>query len=83
MINFIGIRSDLLEYVCDKATSKQNMYLPGSHIPIYHPDKLKEEKPDVIVILPWNISYEIVKDLEYTRSWGAELITLMPQICHL
>jgi hypothetical protein len=59
---------------------KQNRYLPGTHIPVYAPEKIQETKPDVIIILPWNIQQEIRDTLEYTQQWGAELYVPIPEV---
>ena len=60
ILNYAGIRPDLLPYVCDAAPSKQGKYMPGSHIPILSPEILKDRKPDYILILPWNIATEVI-----------------------
>tara|TARA_X000000950_G_scaffold277437_1_gene366865 strand:- start:27211 stop:28434 length:1224 start_codon:yes stop_codon:yes gene_type:complete len=79
-INYAGIKSDLISFVCDAAPSKQGKFLPGSQIPVYHPDFIKKHKPDYIVILPWNISDEIIMQLSYVREWGCKFITAVPKI---
>lgn len=78
--NYFGIRPDLVEFVCDRAPSKVGKYLPGCHIPIVPEEYLKEQKPDYIIIIPWNIKPEIAKQLSYAREWGAKFITLIPNI---
>ena len=80
ILNYAGIRTDLLSFVCDSAPSKQGKFMPGSHIPILTPDALKEAKPDYILILPWNLKKEIIKQLAYTRKWKAKFITAIPKI---
>tara|TARA_B100000900_G_scaffold380278_1_gene365873 strand:- start:4560 stop:5783 length:1224 start_codon:yes stop_codon:yes gene_type:complete len=80
LLNFCGIKKDLISYVCDASPSKQGKYLPGSHIPIFHPNKIKLEKPEYIIILPWNISQEIMIQLSYVREWGAKFVTVIPQL---
>jgi len=80
LLNYAGIKPDLLPYVCDSAPSKQGKYLPGSHIPIHHPDVLGERKPDVILILPWNIRAEVEQQLAYVREWGAKFVVAVPSI---
>ncbi|MBQ3310799.1 class I SAM-dependent methyltransferase [bacterium] len=79
LFNYCGIGTDLIDYSVDLNPHKQNTYLPGCHIPVYHPDKIKETKPDYIFIAPWNIKDEIVKQLEYTKSWGAKFIVAIPE----
>ncbi len=78
LLNFCGIRTDLLGYTVDRNTYKQGKYLPGSRIPIFAPEKIAETRPDAILILPWNLAREIGAQLAYTAEWGAELITPIP-----
>jgi SAM-dependent methyltransferase len=78
LLNYCGIRSDLLEYTVDRNPYKQGKYTPGTHIPIYSPDMLAETAPDVILILPWNLATEISRQLSYTGRWGARLATPIP-----
>ena len=80
LLNYCGIGKEFIEYTVDLNPHKQGKYLPGNRILIYNPDKIKEDKPDYIIILPWNIVNEIVKQLEYTREWSCKLITLIPNI---
>ncbi len=80
LLNYCGIGKDFIEYTVDMNPHKQGKYLPGTHIPIYSPDKIKEDNPDYIIILPWNIVDEITKQLEYTKEWNCKLTTLIPNI---
>jgi 2-polyprenyl-3-methyl-5-hydroxy-6-metoxy-1,4-benzoquinol methylase len=80
LLNYCGIRTDLLDYTVDRNPYKQGMVLPGTHIPIRHPDVLAEDRPDYILILPWNLKEEIVAQLEYARAWGAQFIVPIPQV---
>ena len=80
ILNYAGIGPDLLPYVCDSAPSKQGKYMPGSHIPILSPDALKEKKPEYIIILPWNISKEIIDEYSYVKEWGAKFVTAVPEL---
>ena len=80
LLNYCGIRKDLLNYVADLTPFKQGKYLPQSHIPVVGEEKLKETKPDNILILPWNFKDSIKKRLEYTREWGAKLIVPIPKL---
>ena len=79
-LNYCGIKSDIIDYVVDASPHKQDKYLPLSHIPIVCEDVLKKEKPDYIIILPWNLRDEIVKQLHYTKTWEAKLVTAIPEI---
>jgi len=78
LLNFCGIRSDLIELTVDRNPHKHGKFLPGTHIPIYPPDTIDETRPDYIVILPWNLQHEIATQLAYTRDWGAQLIVPIP-----
>tara|TARA_B100000315_G_C14582301_1_gene591135 strand:+ start:2149 stop:3372 length:1224 start_codon:yes stop_codon:yes gene_type:complete len=80
LLNFGGIKPDLVSYVCDAAPSKQGKYLPGSNIPIFLPDIIKKEKPDYVLILPWNIVEEISKQLSFIRDWGGKFVTAVPEM---
>ena len=80
LLNYCGIRSDLINFVVDKSPSKQNKYLPGSHISICNEDRIRELKPDYIVILPWNLTNEIMKQLDYVRSWNCKFLTAIPDL---
>jgi 2-polyprenyl-3-methyl-5-hydroxy-6-metoxy-1,4-benzoquinol methylase len=80
LLNHCGIRSDLLAYTVDRSPYKQGMFLPGTHIPIFAPNKLAETKPDYILVLPWNLRDEITGQLEYVRSWGGRLVFPIPAL---
>lgn len=80
LLNHCGVRSDLLEYTVDRSPHKQGRFLPGTHIPIYAPERLAETKPDYILVLPWNLREEISEQLSYVRSWGARLVFPIPAL---
>ena len=80
LLNYAGIKQDLLPYVCDAATSKQGRFLPGSHIPILPPGVLRERRPDVVLILPWNIAEEVVAQHRYVREWGGQFAVAVPRM---
>lgn len=79
-INYAGVRRDFIKFVVDKNPAKQGQYLPGCRIPISNEERLKAEKPDYIVILPWNLREEICEQLDYAREWGALFVTAIPSI---
>jgi len=79
LLNYCGIRSDFLDYVVDRSPYKQGKFLPGTHIPIYHPDKIRETKPDYVLILPWNLKDEIIPQLRYVKEWGGQLVVPIPE----
>lgn len=78
LLNYAGVKPDLLSFVCDAAPSKQGKYLPGSHIPVFAPERLREEKPDVVLILPWNIASEVMQHTSYIREWDGKYVTAVP-----
>ena len=80
LLNYAGVKPDLLPYVCDAAPSKQGKYLPGTHIPIEHPDILRERKPDIVLILPWNIQAEVMQQMADIRKWGGKFVVAVPSI---
>ncbi|MDX3000072.1 class I SAM-dependent methyltransferase [Kribbella solani] len=80
LLNHCGIREDLLPYTVDRSPHKHGMYLPGTHIPIFAPERLAETRPDYIVILPWNLRAEIVHQLGYAREWGAKFVVPIPRL---
>ena len=80
LLNHCGIRSDLLSYTVDRSPFKQGKFLPGTHIPIYAPERLAETKPDYILVLPWNLRDEISRQLGYVGSWGGKLVFPIPEL---
>ncbi len=80
MINFCGIKSDMIEFVTDLNPHKQGKYLPASHIPVVNEDYLKREKPDYVIILPWNLREEIMDQLSYIEQWGGRFVIAIPQL---
>jgi SAM-dependent methyltransferase len=80
LLHYCGIGKDLIEYTVDRSPYKQGRFLPGSHIPIHHPDRIRETKPDYVVILPWNLKDEIVEQLEFIREWGGRSVVPIPKL---
>ena len=80
LLNHCGIRSDLLSYTVDRCPVKQGKFLPGTHIPIYAPERLAETRPDYVLVLPWNLRQEISSQLGYIRSWGGRLVFPIPEL---
>lgn len=80
LLNYAGVKPDLLPFVCDAAPAKQGKYMPGSHIPILSPQAIAARRPDFIVILPWNLSDEVMEQLSFARSWGAQFVTAVPRL---
>lgn len=83
LLNFAGVRPDLLPYVCDAAPSKQGKFLPGSHIPILPPAALIERQPDFVLILPWNIVAEVRQQNHFIREWGGKFVIAVPSLAAL
>jgi len=80
LLNYAGIKPDLLSFVCDAAPYKQGKYLPGSRIPVLAPEALKVNRPDYVVIMPWNISDEIMNQVSYIREWGGRFVIAVPKL---
>jgi hypothetical protein len=78
LLNHCGIRTDLLAYTVDRSPVKQGKFLPGTHIPIYAPERLAETKPDYVLVLPWNLREELTRQLMYVRDWGGRLVFPIP-----
>jgi SAM-dependent methyltransferase len=80
LLHYCGIGKDLIEYTVDRSVYKQGRHLPGSRIPIYAPQHIYETKPDYIIILPWNLKDEIMKQLQFAREWGARFVVPIPRL---
>ena len=80
LLNYCGVRHDLIDFVVDANPNKQNKYLPASHIPVVNEMHLKETRPDYIIILPWNLKHEILEQLSYAKKWGAKFVIPVPSL---
>jgi hypothetical protein len=80
LLNYCGIRTDFLDYTVDRSPHKQGLYLPGTRIPIHHPDRIAQTRPDYVLILPWNLRDEIVEQLAYVREWGGRFVVAIPEV---
>jgi SAM-dependent methyltransferase len=80
LLNYCGVRSDLLDYTVDRNPYKQGKFLPGTHIPIHHPDRIQETRPDYLLILPWNLKHEIKQQLASIREWGGKFVVPIPRV---
>ena len=78
LLNYCGIRTDLLDYTVDRNPYKHGLYTPGTHIPIFPPEKIAETRPDYVLVLPWNLIDEIAAQLDYIADWGGQLIVPVP-----
>jgi 2-polyprenyl-3-methyl-5-hydroxy-6-metoxy-1,4-benzoquinol methylase len=83
LLNYCGVRGDFLDFTVDRSPHKQGCYLPGTRLPILHPDKLKEARPDYVLILPWNLKDEIVQQVGYIRDWGGRFVVPIPEVAVL
>jgi hypothetical protein len=80
LLNYCGIRNDFLDYTVDRSPHKQGCFLPGSRIPILHPETIEKTKPDYVIILPWNIKDEIMAQMSNIRKWGGQFVVLIPSV---
>ncbi|HZD22547.1 MAG TPA: class I SAM-dependent methyltransferase [Acidimicrobiia bacterium] len=80
LLNHCGIREDLLSYTVDRSPHKQGLFLPGTHIPIHHPERIADDRPDYVLVLPWNLRAELTEQLDYVRSWGGKLVFPIPEL---
>ena len=81
LLNYAGIKPDLLPFISDVAPSKQGKYMPGSHIPILPPQGMRDFKPDYLLILPWNIADEVMQQNSFIREWGGQFVMAVPELC--
>jgi hypothetical protein len=80
LLNYCGIRTDFLDYTVDRNPYKHGLALPGTHVPVFPPEKIAETRPDYILILPWNLKDEIIDQLSYVRDWGARFVIPIPEV---
>jgi SAM-dependent methyltransferase len=80
LMNYAGVKPDLIAFVCDAAAAKQNKFMPGSHIPIFTPDEMRNRRPDYVVVLPWNIADEVIKSNSFVREWGGKFVVAVPEL---
>jgi hypothetical protein len=80
LLNYCGIRTDFLDYTVDRNPYKHGKFLPGTHIPIYPPERIRESMPEYVLILPWNLKREIMDQLAYIREWGGKFVVPIPEV---
>ena len=80
LLNYCGVKRDFIPFTVDRNPYKQGRYLPGSRIPIFHPDRIRQVKPDFVIIMPWNFRDEIVAQLDFIRGWGGRFVTFIPRV---
>ena len=80
LLNYCGIRRDFIDYTVDLSPHKQGKFLPGTHIPVYAPEKIRDTQPDYVLVLPWNIKDEIMAQMSYIREWGGQFVLPIPEV---
>ena len=80
LLNYCGIRDDLVDYTVDRSPHKQGHFLPGTHLPVYPPSHVRETRPDYLLILPWNLQDEIVREMGFIREWGGRFVIPIPEL---
>ena len=80
LLNYCGIRTDMISYTVDRSPHKQGSFLPGTRIPIYAPEKIRETKPDYVFILPWNLKEEVMQQMAHIRDWGGKFVVPIPTV---
>jgi hypothetical protein len=80
LLNYCGVRTDFIDYTVDRSPHKQGLFLPGTHIPIHAPDRIRETKPDYVLVLPWNLKDEIIRQMADIREWGGRFVVPIPRL---
>jgi SAM-dependent methyltransferase len=80
LLNYCGVRTDFIDYTVDRSPHKQGHFLPGVHIPIYEPEQVRRTHPDYLLILPWNIREEVMRQMSYIREWGGKFVVPIPEV---
>jgi len=80
LLNYCGVRTDFIDFTVDRSAYKQGKFLPGTHIPIHPPERIREARPDYVLILPWNFKDEIVQQMAYIREWGGKFVVPIPEV---
>jgi hypothetical protein len=80
LLHYCGVGKDLIQYTVDRSIHKQGRHLPGTHIPIFAPERIRQTRPDYVVILPWNLKDEIMHQLEFIRDWGGQFVVPIPRV---
>jgi len=80
LLNYCGVRNDFMDYVVDRSPHKQGRFLPGTHIPIFHPDRIRETRPNYVMIMPWNLRAEIMEQMSFIKEWGGRFVIAIPEL---
>jgi hypothetical protein len=80
LLNYCGVRTDFIDYTVDRSPHKQGRFLPGTHIPVCSPDRIRETRPDYVLILPWNLKDEVMEQMRDIRDWGGKFVIPIPRV---
>jgi SAM-dependent methyltransferase len=80
LLNYCGVRTDFIDYAVDRSPHKQGRFLPGTRIPVFHPDRIRDTRPDYVLVLPWNIQDEVMSQMAHVREWGAKFVIPIPEV---
>jgi C-methyltransferase-like protein/putative zinc binding protein/methyltransferase family protein len=80
LLNYCGVGTDFIDYTVDRNPHKQGHFLPGTHVPIYHPDRVADTRPDFLLILPWNLVHEVMEQMSHIRQWGGRFVVPIPEV---
>ncbi len=80
LLNYCGVRNDFIDYVVDRSPHKQGRFLPGTHIPIFHPDRIRETRPNYVMIMPWNLKAEIMEQMSFIKEWDGRFVIAIPEL---
>jgi len=80
LLNYCGVRNDFIDYVVDRSPHKQGRFLPGTHIPIFHPDRIRETRPNYVMIMPWNLKTEIMEQMSFIKEWDGRFVIAIPEL---
>jgi hypothetical protein len=80
LLNYCGIAADMIDYTVDRSPYKQGLFLPGTHIPIHAPEHIAETRPDYVLVLPWNLTDEIMSEMAHIREWGGKFVIPVPEV---
>jgi hypothetical protein len=80
LLNYCGIRTDFIDFTVDRNPYKQGKFLPGTHVPIHAPERIRESRPDYVLILPWNFKEEIMQQMQFIREWGGNFVVPIPEV---
>jgi hypothetical protein len=80
LLNYCGVGTDFIDYAVDRSPYKQGRFLPGTRIPVFHPDRIRDTRPDYVLVLPWNIKEEVMAQMTHIREWNAKFVIPIPEV---